>query len=289
MKKQNNRLGKGLEALLGGDVNEIIDDIENNYNKDEVIQLPLTEISPNPFQPREVFDETKIDELAKSIKNHGVFTPIIVKKTSAGYNIVAGERRYRASLKIGLETIPALIVDFDDQMMMEIALLENIQREDLNPVEEAKALKTIMETYDYTQEQLAKKMGKSRSHIANTLRLLSLNNKIQDLVLSSKISMGHAKILIGLEEEKLDYVIDEVLKSKLSVRDTEKLVNEIKGNLKPKTVKKEVIADEYKDVEDVVREKLGTKVKVDKKQMTIYYENIEDLNRILDLLNIDVD
>lgn len=288
MKKQNNRLGKGLEALLGGDVNEIIDKIENNYDKDEVVQIELNQISPNPYQPREIFDETKIKELAESIRSHGVFTPIIVKKNSVGFNIIAGERRYRASQMVGLTTIPALIVDFDDKLMMEIALLENIQREDLNPLEEAKALKLIMEKYKYTQEDIAKKMGKSRSHIANTLRLLSLNNKIQELILQGKISMGHAKILIGLEDADLDDITDEIINKKLSVRESEKFVNEIKKK-DNKVVKDKIeIEPEYLEVEKVIREKLGTKVKIAKKSLTISYEDEEDLNRILEILKISL-
>jgi len=288
MKKQNNRLGKGLEALLGGDVNEIIDEIENNYNKDEVVQIKLSEISPNPYQPREVFDEAKIDELAQSIKNHGVFTPIIIKKTSSGYNIVAGERRYRATQQVGLETIPSLIVDFDDQLMMEIALLENIQRENLNPLEEARALKIIMDKNGYTQEDVAKKMGKSRSHIANTLRLLSLNAGIQELILKGKISMGHAKILIGLDEDVLDIVKNEIVNKKLSVRDTEKLVNELKKKSKP-VIKEKQLSPEHQEVEKSIREKLGTKVKVDDKSITISYDSVDDLNRILEILDITID
>ncbi|MDF9867330.1 ParB family chromosome partitioning protein [Bacilli bacterium PM5-3] len=288
MEKQNSRLGKGLEALLGGDVNEIIDEIENNYNSEEVVQLNLNEVSPNPYQPREVFDETKINELAESIKNHGMFTPIIVKKSSSGYNIIAGERRYRASQKLGLETIPALITDFDDRLMMEIALLENIQRENLNPLEEARALKNIMDKYNYTQEEVAKKMGKSRSHIANTLRLLSLNSRIQDLILSGKISMGHAKILVGLDEDVLDIVSNEIVNKKLSVRDTEKLVNELKNKSKP-IAKEKKLSPEYIEIEKSLREKLGTKVKIDTKSITVNYENTDDLNRILEILGIEID
>lgn len=287
MSKQNNRLGKGLEALLGGDVNEIISDIENNYNKDEVVKLSLREISPNPYQPREVFDEDRIRELADSIKNHGVFQPIIVKQTSSGYTIIAGERRYRASQMIENETIPAIIVDFDEKMMMEVALLENIQRENLNPLEEAKALKLIIDKNQYTQEEVAKILGKSRSHIANTLRLLSLSPRIQDLILSNKISMGHAKILIGLDEDVLDIVINEVINKKLNVRETERLVNDLKN----KTVKKKKseLPNEYLVLEKEVREKYGTKVKLDKKSLTIYFEDKDDLNRILEIMNIEVD
>lgn len=287
-KNKTSRLGKGLEDLLGGNVNEYIDEIEQNYNKDEVVELRLQDITPNPYQPRKVFNDEKIDELAQSISEHGIFTPIIVKKAAVGYNIVAGERRYRASQKVGLETIPAIIIDIDDQSMMEIALLENIQRENLNPIEEAEALKAIMDTSGYTQEQLAKKMGKSRSHIANILRLNQLNNKIKELILSERISMGHAKILIGLEDEILDVVVNEILNKNLSVRETEKLVQDLKNAEKPKKKTKEV-SPEYLEVESMLREKLGTKIKMDNKSINIYFENEDDLNRLLELLNINID
>ena len=286
MENKNKRLGKGLEALFGGDVNEIIENIENNYNKDEVVQIPLNQIHPNPFQPRQVFDEEKIDELAVSINNHGVFQPIIVKKASSGYNIVAGERRYRASKKIELETIPALVVDFNDELMMEVALLENIQRENLNPLEEAHALKMIMEKYNYTQEELAKKMGKSRSHIANTLRLLNLNKKIHDLILNGKISMGHAKILIGLEKENLEYVTSQIVDNSLSVRECEKLVNELKTKTTTSNKKKHQLSSELLEIENLIREKFATKVKLNTNNVTIYFENDDDLEMILEKLDI---
>ena len=227
--KDNEKLGKGLEALFGGNVVDIINEIENNASEEEIVQIPLNKISPNPYQPRKIFDEDKLKELAESIKNHGVFTPIIVKKSSSGYNIVAGERRYRASQIANLDTIPAIVVDLDENIIMEIALVENIQREGLNPLEEAKALKLIMEKNNYTQEDISKKLGKSRSHIANTLRLLTLNQKVQDLLLNAQITMGHAKILIGLDENIIDEVVTLILKDKLNVRDTENLVNKLKN------------------------------------------------------------
>lgn len=286
--KNNQRLGKGLEALLGGDVNELISDIENSYSKDEVINIKLKDVSPNPFQPRQVFNEEKIDELVASIIEHGVFTPIIIKKAAEGYNIVAGERRYRASKKAGNETIPAIVVDFDDRLMMEIALLENIQRENLNPIEEATALKNIMDAYSYTQELLAKKMGKSRSHVANTLRLLSLNQKVQELILNDIISMGHAKVLIGLDDVTLDIVINEVCSKSLSVRETEKLVNELKSNTK-KEQRVEQPKKEYKAIENVLQEKFNSKVRVSNSSVTISFADESDLNNILDIIGVEID
>lgn len=286
--KDNERLGKGLEALFGGNVADIISDIENNTNDNEIIYIPLNKISPNPFQPRKIFDEDKLNELADSIRTHGVFTPIIVKKSSSGYNIVAGERRYRASQIAGLETIPSVIVDFDDKLIMEIALVENIQREGLNPLEEAKALKLIMEKNNHTQEELSKKLGKSRSHVANTLRLLSLNQKTQDMLLNSQITMGHAKILIGLEEDLIDDVLALILKDKLNVRDSENLVNRLKNKKNTKPVVKSK-SNELEYIEKKVREKFGAKVKVSNNNISIKYENNDDLNRILEILDISLD
>ncbi len=286
--KNNERLGRGLEALFGGNATDIISDIENNHRDDEVIQIPLNEISPNPFQPRKVFDEEKLEELTTSIKNHGVFTPIIVKKSSSGYNIVAGERRYRASQKAELETIPALVVDLDDKLVMEIALLENIQREGLNPLEEAKALKMIMEKYEYTQEEIAKTLGKSRSHVANTLRLLSLNSKVQELLLNSQITMGHAKILIGLEDDIVDEVLTMIIDKKLNVRDTEVLVNKLKERKPTKPLVKKYV-NEHEAIEKSIREKFGMKVKLSNNNLVISYQNEEDLNKILDILDISID
>lgn len=286
--KNNEKLGRGLEALFSGNASDIINDIENNHREDEVIQISLNEISPNPFQPRKIFDEEKLEELTNSIRNHGVFTPIIVKKSSSGYNIVAGERRYRAAQKAELKTIPALVVDLDDKLVMEVALLENIQREGLNPLEEAKALKIIMEKYEYTQEDIAKTLGKSRSHVANTLRLLSLNNKVQDLLLNSQITMGHAKILVGLEDSIVDEVVDIICAKKLNVRETELLVNKLKEGKAAKPEPKKY-HNEYEAIEKSIREKIGLKVKLSNKNLVINYQNDDDLNKILELLDISID
>ncbi|MDR1782079.1 MAG: ParB/RepB/Spo0J family partition protein [Bacilli bacterium] len=288
MKKDNKRLGKGLEALFGDDVNELITDIENNYNKDEIVQIPLNKIAPNPYQPRKVFDEEALDELASSIKEHGIFQPIILKQTSSGYNIVAGERRFRAARKVKLDTIPAIIVDFDEQLMMEIALLENIQRENLNALEEANALKLIMDKNNYTQEEVASKMGKSRAHIANLLRLLTLNKKAQEYLLANKISMGHARVLVGLDDDTSDYIVDEIVKNKLSVRDVEKLVSTNKEKKKVNNTNK-TVSLEIEEIERLLQEKFKTKVNIKNKKIEITYLNNDDLNRLLEILDISID
>ena len=255
---KNKRLGKGLDAIFGGDITTLIDDIENNTPASKQVLVSLDEIRPNPYQPRKLFDEEKLQELAVSIKEHGVFQPVILKSSIQGYEIVAGERRCRAARIAGLTEIPAIIVDFTDQQMMEIALLENIQREDLNSIEEARAYQQMMERLELTQEELGKRIGKSRSYIANTLRLLQLPDKIQNYVLEGKITMGHVENIVkGIE-------LGKTRKNQPKVE-------------KPK---------EYKYVEDLLRKKFRTKIKVDDKALTIKYTDIKDLNRILELMGV---
>ena len=188
--KNNARLGKGLSSIFGQDVSKVLDDIQNGdmeVESQEQSKIPIDEIRPNPYQPRKVFDEDALKELSSSIKQHGVFTPILVKKSIQGYDLIAGERRLRASKLAGLKDIPAIIVDFDDQEMMEIALLENIQREDLNVIEEAKAYEKLIQRLNYTQEQLAHRVGKSREHITNLLRLLKLPEDVQEYVVNKQL------------------------------------------------------------------------------------------------------
>ena len=264
----------------------IIDEAKKN---NEVVELPLSELRPNPYQPRKIFDDEALNELASSIKAHGVFQPIIVKKTIKGYDIVAGERRYRASKKAGLSTIPAIVKDFTDDEMMNIALLENLQREDLSAIEEANAYKAMLDSYQITQEELANKVGKSRSHITNMLGLLKLPASVQDLVLYNKISMGHARVLSKLEDPiKVEDLADKVIKEDLSVRELEELANnnEFKRSTPINRVKKD---NEYKDVEHMLKEKLGTKVKINSNKISISFTNVQDLNRILEIMNFSMD
>ena len=243
----------------------------------------------NPYQPRKVFDDDALKELSDSIKEHGVFQPIIVRKSVKGYNIIAGERRVKASMLAGLTKIPAIIRDFNDDEMMQVALLENLQRENLSAIEEAKAYKTIIESLRLTQEELAKKLGKSRSHITNMLGLLRLPLSVQDMVLYNKISMGHARVLSKLEShDQIEELANKVVNESLSVRDLEKLtetsnyervipINKIKRN------------KEYKSVENALKEKLGTKVLITENKIKISFATKEDLNRILEILNIEVE
>jgi len=293
MQEKRKALGRGLEQLFSEDITSF-DEIEENIvdeakkNK-EVVDLPLSELRPNPYQPRKIFDDEALNELAASIKANGVFQPIIVKKTIKGYDIVAGERRYRASKKAGLTTIPAIVKDFTDEEMMNIALLENLQREDLTAIEEANAYKVMIENSNITQEELANRVGKSRSHITNILGLLKLPKSVQDMVLYNKISMGHARVLSKLEDkDQVEELAEKVIKEDLTVRELESLSN--KEDLKRSTpinrVKKE---NEYSSVEHMLKEKLGTKVKINNNKITIGFSNVQDLNRILEIMNFDID
>lgn len=207
---------------------DAIQTIEEQSSSIQTTDIPIKRLIPNPYQPRKHFDEEKLNELAGSIKEHGVFQPIIVKKKDDNYEIVAGERRYRASLIANLEKIPAIIVDFTEQQMMEIALLENIQRENLNAIEEAQAYHEMMDKLKLTQEQLSHRVGKSRAHVANTVRLLKMPQQLQDYVLEGALTMGHIKPLITIDESQALHIARRAINEKLSVREVENLVKGIK-------------------------------------------------------------
>ena len=285
-------LGKGLEQLFNEDVasfsdfeNSIIEEAKNN---DSIIELSLSELRANPYQPRKNFDEEALSELAASIKEHGVFQPIIVKKSIKGYEIIAGERRFRASKMAGLTTIPAIVKDFSDEEMMQIALLENLQRENLTAIEEAKAYKNIIETMNITQDELAKKVGKSRSHITNILGLLKLPVSVQDMVLYNKITMGHARVLSKLDDPKMqEDLAEKVISEDLSVRSLESIIYD--NNTTKVTKEKEKKTNEYKYIETYLKEKLGTSVKINNNKLLIKFSSVHDLNRILEIMNIDID
>lgn len=283
---KNKKLGKGLDAIFGGDITSLIDDIEKNTPEFGQVSVSLDEVRPNPYQPRKLFDEEKLQELAVSIKEHGIFQPVILKQSIQGYEIVAGERRCRAAKIAGLTEVPAIIVEFTDQQMMEIALLENIQREDLNSIEEAKAYQQMMESLNLTQEDLGKRIGKSRSYIANTLRLLQLPEMIQNYVLEGKITMGHARCLITLPKERAESLANRCIDEGLTVRDVENVVKGIElGNSRKDRPKVEK-PKEYVYVEGLLRKKFRTKIKVDEKAVTIKYTDTKDLNRILELMGV---
>lgn len=283
------KLGRGLGAIFGEGIEEALEDIQQNAessSQGRKADIKLKEIHSNPYQPRKVFDQEKIEELAVSIKQHGVFTPILVREAIKGYELVAGERRVLASREVGLETIPAIIVDFDDDMMLEIGLLENIQRENLNVMEEANAYAEMIKHFDFTQKELAERVGKTREHIANVTRLLRLPNKVQQLVVEEKLSMGHVRPLITLESaDEIIFYAEEIVDKNLSVRAVEKLMREDKQETpKKQTVK--VVDPQLKDVERNIERKLSTKVSLSDKKMVISYESMSDLNRILELLDL---
>lgn len=227
MEQKKKALGKGLEQLFSTEVldfDSFEDRIMEDAKESDIIEISVDEIRPNPFQPRKSFDQEALDELATSIKNYGVFQPIIVKKSIKGFDLVAGERRLRASKIAGLSTIPAIVKDFTDEEMREIALLENLQRENLSAVELAWAYKGIIDSLHITQDELASRLGKSRSHVTNTLGLLRLPDDVQDMVVNNKISMGHARVLSKLEDtNKIEELANKVVKENINVRDLEEL------------------------------------------------------------------
>lgn len=282
-------LGRGLEELFTSEQIEyekIEEKIYEQATHDEIINLLIKDLRSNPYQPRKNFDEKSLQELADSIKEHGVFQPIIVKKSIKGYEIIAGERRVKASLLAGLTTIPAIIRDFDDQDMMEIALLENLQREDLNPLEEAEAYKKLLDTLELTQEELAKRLGKSRSHLTNMLGLLSLPESAKELVINGKLSMSHARILSKIEDNnKVMELSKKIINNDLNVRDLEKLTNSEEFTKRNTLKKRNNKVSEYEYVEEILKEKLDTKVNISKNKIVISFTNVNDLNRILEIIN----
>ena len=290
MNDKRKALGRGLEQLFNDEglnfdtiENSIIEEAKTN---DQIVEINLSELRANPYQPRKNFDEEALNELASSIKEHGVFQPIIVKKSIKGYEIIAGERRFRASKLAGLETIPAIVKDFSDEEMMQIALLENLQRENLTSIEEAKAYKSIIESMNITQDELAKKVGKSRSHVTNILGLLKLPASVQDMVLYNKLSMGHARVLSKLDDPKtIEDLAQRVITEDLSVRKLESLVYD---NEEKEVKTKKSSNNEYKYMEDFLKEKLGTNVKINNNKISIKFSNVQDLNRILEIMNIDI-
>lgn len=271
-------LGKGLSALIPENLEQ------EELNK--VIEIDIDLIVPNPNQPRKSFEQDKLDELAESIKKYGIIQPIIVKKDGNIYNIIAGERRWRASKNANLKTIPCIIRDIENKNASEIALIENIQREDLNPIDEATAYDYIMDRYAITQEDLSNIVGKSRVYVTNILRLLNLDDYVKGKIVSNEITQGHARAILSLEKSQQIIMVDEIIKRNLSVRDVEKLVKTIKE----KKVRKPVEKDKYiTNIEECLTNKFAAKVKIINKKnrgkITIEYKNINELNRILNLIN----
>lgn len=290
----NKGLGKGLNALLS---TEGI--VENK--KDSVVELKINDIAPNTDQPRKKFNEESLQELADSIKEHGVIQPLIVQKKGNGYRIVAGERRWRASRLAGLEVIPAIIRELTDEQTMEQALIENLQREDLNPLEEAMAMNNLLKTHKLSQEQLAQKLGKPRATIANTIRLINIDESLQDFLVNGDLSAGHAKALLALKDgEEQRKAADVIIAKDMSVRQAEeyirKLVNLSSASNKAKEDSSEPVVSEQvqistKEVETSLKKVLGSRVKLKlsdpstgKGKIVIDYKNYDDLDRLIKLL-----
>lgn len=287
MSKKDSALGKGLSAIFGNEIESVLEDIQHGKTEeyqDMKTEIPLNQIKTNPYQPRKHFNDDKIQELSQSIQQHGVFTPILVKKSIQGYQLIAGERRLRASKLANLDKIPAIVMEFTDQQMMEIALLENIQRENLNAIEEAQGYEKLLKNIGYTQEELAQRIGKSRVHIANLLRLLKLPPSIQNYVSTKQLSMGHVRALLPLKDENLmEQIAEKAIESNLSVRAVENLVKKL---LEPKEQKSEHIKDvQLQALENRLQQKFQTKIKVSDSKITISYANTNDLNRILEMLD----
>mgnify|MGYP002532792617 FL=1 len=293
MEQKKKALGKGLEELFSSEVLDF-DTFESNImetaEENDIKEIPVSEIRPNPYQPRKTFNEDALNELAESIKNYGVFQPIIVKKGLRGYDLIAGERRLRASKIAGLTKIPAIVKEFTDDEMREISLLENIQRENLTAIELAWAYKGIIDNLDIRQEDLAQKIGKSRSHVTNTLGLLNLPKSVQEMILNGDISMGHARVLSKMDDD------DEVIKLADRIVHENISVHELEDISKKDDIKKRMPINKrinnnnynYSQVEDGLRDLLGTNVKINDKKISIYFENVNDLNRILEIMNFDI-
>ena len=292
MNEKKRGLGRGLNALIntGTDTESKENTKENNEYKEVFVNISLVE--PNRNQPRKEFDKDALSELANSIKQYGILQPIIVQKNEDMYKIIAGERRWRAAKEAGLTEVPVIIRDYDKQKIMEISIIENIQRENLNPIEEAMAYQSLMEEYGLKHEELAERVSKNRSTITNSMRLLKLSDNIQQMIIDGKISAGHAKVLLSVENtSEQEKIAQELISKSLSVRELEKLV---KQYIKPRKKKKSKDDTDYslfyKEYEDRLKDILGTKVQINTKdknkgRIEIDYYSAAELERIVELLN----
>jgi len=281
------KLSRGLNEIFGENLDEVLTEIssgETGIKASGKTEIDISEIRPNPFQPRKQFDQTSLQELASSIKENGVFQPIIVRKAVKGYELVAGERRLRASKLANLDKIPAIIVDFDTKQMLEISLLENIQREDLSVIELANAYQQLIDKLNYTQEQLANRMGKSRSNITNILRILNLPDDVKDYVNNGKLSYGHARALLALDDKKqISILAKKCIDEGLSVRQLEQLCKKPNKSNNSKTKSVDPFIE---DVRNRLQRKYSTRVDIGNKNINIRYNDIEDLNRILEIMGV---
>ncbi|WP_294405012.1 ParB/RepB/Spo0J family partition protein [uncultured Clostridium sp.] len=280
-------LGKGLSALIPEDVEDQEQDKKGN------ILIPLNEIKNDNNQPRKAFDSDKIAELTESIKTHGIIQPLILRKSEDGlYIIVAGERRWRAAKLAGLKEVPAIVMDLSERDVLEISLIENIQRQDLNPIEEALAYKKLLNEFKLTQEDLSKRIGKSRTAITNTMRLMNLDSRVQQYIIEGIISEGHGRALLGIKDEEIQYELSQrIIDENLSVRELERLVKKIaEGKTKEEKDRVEELNPYYKEIKTQLQNYFGTKVNIsnrnNKGKIEIEYYSEDDLQRILDIINI---
>lgn len=279
-------LGKGLGALIPEEMQQS----DSREKKESTNLISINKIKSNNMQPRKLFDDDKIAELAESIKNHGIVQPIILKQDKDSYIIVAGERRWRAAKLLGLKEVPAIIMDLTDKDILEISLIENIQRQDLNPIEEALAYKRLIDTFKLTQDELGKRIGKSRVSITNLIRLINLSEAVQQYLIDGVITEGHGRVLLTISDEKLqEEIARKVIDEKLSVRELETLIKSISRESKDVERKREN-NPYYKDVTEKLQNYFGTKVSISNKnnkgKIEIEYYSDEDLQRILEIINI---
>lgn len=291
-KEKRRALGRGLEELFYNEpinYNKVEEKIITETPKEEITMVNIDELRSNPYQPRKVFDQEALEELATSIKEHGVIQPIIIKRSIKGYEIIAGERRVKASKIAGLKEIPAIIRDFTDSEMMEIALLENLQRENLSAIEESMAYEKLLTALSLTQEQLAKRLGKSRSHITNMLGLLTLPEEVKEMIQEKKLTMGHARVISKLDDKEQQISLaKKVAESSISVHDLEELTKSNEKFVRTHEIKK-IKSDfnEYQYIQEELCDKLGTKVKIKNNKIEISFVNGSDLNRLLEIMNIE--
>lgn len=285
-------LGKGLDVMIPNIIGETKEKKQKTEVKEESPEttVAITKVEPNRKQPRKLFDEDKLQELADSIKQFGLLQPILVQDRKDHYEIIAGERRWRAARLAGLKEVPVIIKNYSDQEIVEIALIENIQREDLNPIEEAQAYKRLLEEFNLKQDEVAERVSKSRAAVTNSIRLLKLGDRVQQMVIDDMISTGHARALLAVENEEEQYnLAQKIFDEKLSVRDIEKIVKNLHKPVKTKKLDDKALQAIYLDIEEKLKQKLSTKVAVTSKgegtgKIEIEFYSHEDLERILDMI-----
>lgn len=287
-------LGRGMDALFSDEADkkeaQVVDKVADKKDQDNVVlKIATTSLEANPFQPRKTFDQAALSELADSLKETGLIQPIVVRKHGDKYQIVAGERRFRAARSAELTQVPVIVKSLSDNAMMALSIIENLQREDLNPIEEAQGINAYMKQLTLTQAQAAEKLGKSRAAIANTLRLLNLPAQVQQLIIEGQLSMGHARALLGLDAQSdMLLLADKAIKQQLSVRQIEDIVRHTASSKQKTNAKKPSNSIYIQAIEQQLEDKFSTKISLSKKKLEINFANEDELNRILDLLGVDL-